>query len=239
MTLNPLDLQHITGATLKHYNEHAEAFWQGTRDHDVSQNIEALLTSIEAEPPFTILDFGCGPGRDLKAFREFGHIAIGLDGAEPFVLMARGHSGCKVWHQEFLRLDLPAAYFDGIFAMQRCFMSPAKNCRAAKGLAHGAQARWRPFELESARPRSKAGVPAVTVLITILRRGGAMLSGPVSLKSCITTVPQACRATSSPGLQAPGESRNSQRASFNLANAGQRFKWGSRPKRSIRCKKLC
>jgi trans-aconitate methyltransferase len=72
MTLNPLDLQHITGATLKHYNEHAEAFWQGTRDHDVSQNIEALLTSIEGEPPFTILDFGCGPGRDSiqKTSRE-------------------------------------------------------------------------------------------------------------------------------------------------------------------------
>jgi hypothetical protein len=57
-------------------------------------------------------------------------------------------------------------------------------------------------------------------LITILRRGGAILPGPVSLKSCITTVPQACRATSSHGLQAPGESRNSQRASFNSANAG-------------------
>ena len=89
MTLNPLDLQHITGATLKHYNEHAEAFWQGTRDHDVSQNIEALLTSIEGEPPFTILDFGCGPGRDLKAFRDFGHIAIGLDGARPQRLRGR------------------------------------------------------------------------------------------------------------------------------------------------------
>ena len=127
MTLNPLDLQHITGATLKHYNEHAEAFWQGTRDHDVSQNIEALLTSIEGEPPFTILDFGCGPGRDLKAFRDFGHIAIGLDGAEPFVSMARGHSGCEVWHQEFLKLDLPAAYFDGIFANAALFHVPCQE----------------------------------------------------------------------------------------------------------------
>lgn len=29
----------------------------------------------------TILDFGCGPGRDLKAFAELGHVAIGLEGA--------------------------------------------------------------------------------------------------------------------------------------------------------------
>jgi hypothetical protein len=29
-----------------------------------------------------ILDFGCGPGRDLKVFAELGHIAIGLEGAQ-------------------------------------------------------------------------------------------------------------------------------------------------------------
>ena len=96
MPLNPQDLEKITGFTLNHYNRHAEEFWQGTRDHDVRQNIEALLQAIQGEPPFTILDFGCGPGRDLKAFRELGHIAIGLDGAPPLVGMARAYSGCEV-----------------------------------------------------------------------------------------------------------------------------------------------
>ncbi len=126
MTINLHDLEYITGATLKHYNQHAEAFWRGTRDHDVSQNIEALLTSIEGAPPYTILDFGCGPGRDLKAFSDLGHIAIGLDGARPFVSMARSHSGCEVWHQDFLKLDLPAAYFNGIFANAALFHVPAQ-----------------------------------------------------------------------------------------------------------------
>jgi ubiquinone/menaquinone biosynthesis C-methylase UbiE len=37
-------------------------------DHDVSQNIEALVSAITAPPPFRVLDLGCGPGRDLKAF---------------------------------------------------------------------------------------------------------------------------------------------------------------------------
>jgi SAM-dependent methyltransferase len=46
------------------------------RDHNVSQNIAALLQCIEGEPPFTILDFGCGPGRDLKVFAELGHIVL-------------------------------------------------------------------------------------------------------------------------------------------------------------------
>jgi hypothetical protein len=70
MKLNPEDLEKITDLTLRHYNEHAEDFWQGTRDHNVSQNITALMQSIAGEPPYTILDFGCGPGRDLKVFAD-------------------------------------------------------------------------------------------------------------------------------------------------------------------------
>jgi hypothetical protein len=61
----PAKIAHLT---LEHYNQRAEEFWEGAHDHNVSQNIEALLRHIESEPPFTILDFGCGPGRDLKVF---------------------------------------------------------------------------------------------------------------------------------------------------------------------------
>ena len=50
----------------------------------MSQNIAALLRHIEGEPPFTILDFGCGPGRDLKGFAALGHRVIGLEGAARF-----------------------------------------------------------------------------------------------------------------------------------------------------------
>jgi len=61
--LNPQDLEAIAGRTLEHYDRHAGDFWQGTRNYDVSQNIEALLRHIEGEALFTILDLGCGPGR--------------------------------------------------------------------------------------------------------------------------------------------------------------------------------
>lgn len=117
-------LSDISSGTLRHYDERADAFWAGTRDHDVSQNIGALLTHIEAEPPYQVLDFGCGPGRDLKAFAERGHIAIGLEGAPRFCAMARVHSGCEVWRQDFLALDLPAGRFDGIFANASLFHVP-------------------------------------------------------------------------------------------------------------------
>ena len=127
MKLSPQDLKEIADLTLGHYDERAEAFWQGTRDHDVSQNIAALLQRIEGEPPFTILDFGCGPGRDLKVFAELGHVAVGLEGAAHFAAMARAHSGCEVWQQDFLALDLPDNHFDGVFANAALFHVPSQE----------------------------------------------------------------------------------------------------------------
>jgi len=130
MKLNSQDLEKITDLTLEYYNRHAEDFWEGTRNHDVSQNIAALLQHIESEWPFTILDFGCGPGRDLKVFAELGHIAIGLEGAAHFATMARAYSGCEVWQQDFLKLDLPENYSMAYSPTPRCFMSPVRSCRA-------------------------------------------------------------------------------------------------------------
>jgi SAM-dependent methyltransferase len=117
----------ISRTTIAHYEDQAEQFWMDTRDHDVSQNIDALLSEIEGVAPFRILDFGCGPGRDLRAFVERGHAPIGLDGAAPFVRMARDHAGVEVWEQDFLALDLPDAAFDGIFANASLFHVPARE----------------------------------------------------------------------------------------------------------------
>ena len=125
--LGPDDLARITDVTLAHYDDRARDFWEGTCDHVVSQNLTALLQAIEAAPPFSVLDLGCGPGRDLKTLRALGHVAVGLDGAPRFVAMARAHSGCEVWQQDFLRLDLPGERFDGVFANAALFHVPTQE----------------------------------------------------------------------------------------------------------------
>ena len=125
--LNPQEIEAISRRTLEHYERSAEDFWRGTRDHDVSQNIGALLRHIEGEPPFTILDFGCGPGRDVKAIADLGHVAVGLDGSARFVEMARAYSGCEVLQQDFLNLKLPAGRFDGVFANAALFHVPGQE----------------------------------------------------------------------------------------------------------------
>jgi SAM-dependent methyltransferase len=127
VALSPEQLADIARETLAHYASRADAFREGTRDHDVSQNIDALLRHIEGAAPFDILDLGCGPGRDLRTFLRLGHRPTGLDGSARFVEMARAESGCEVWHQDFLALDLPPRRFDGVFANAALFHVPAQE----------------------------------------------------------------------------------------------------------------
>ena len=119
------ELKRIATQTLAHYEDNAESFWQGTKDHDVSQNIAALLQHITVPAPFELLDFGCGPGRDLKSFKALGHHAIGLEGAAALATIARANSGCEVWEQNFLALELPKTRFDGVFANAVLFHVPS------------------------------------------------------------------------------------------------------------------
>jgi SAM-dependent methyltransferase len=114
----------IAASTIGHYNDRADDYWRGTRDHDVSQNIATLLRHIEGRAPLHILDLGCGPGRDLKTFSDLGHRAVGLEGAPKAAGLARAHSGCEVWEQNLLALDLPQATFDGVFANAVLFHVP-------------------------------------------------------------------------------------------------------------------
>ena len=127
MTRLPKDLASISARTLAHYDARATQFWQGTRDHDVTQNIEALLRHVRGAPPLRILDLGCGPGRDLAAFRALGHEPVGLEGSPALAALAREHSGCEVWEQDFLALELPPGRFHGIFANASLFHVPRRE----------------------------------------------------------------------------------------------------------------
>lgn len=132
MAKQPRDiLDQIERVTLGHYEANAESFWQGTRDHDVSQNtgafLDALVAHLGENKVLDILDFGCGPGRDLQTFASLGHRSIGLDGSAAFCEMARQHSGCEVLHQQFLNLALGETCFDGIFANASLFHVPGQE----------------------------------------------------------------------------------------------------------------
>jgi SAM-dependent methyltransferase len=117
----------LTERTLAHYNRLAVEFREGTWDHDVTQNYRALIDSLEGDQPRTVLDLGCGPGRDLAYFKSQGLKAVGLDGSPEFVEMARAETGCEVLHQNFIGLDLPENCFDDIFANASLFHVPSQE----------------------------------------------------------------------------------------------------------------
>ncbi len=120
-------MAEITSITISHYDDNAWSFWEGTKDHDVSQNYDHFLAQFPATQKLDILDFGCGPGRDLAYFKGLGHRAVGLDGSFAFCAMAQENTGCPVLHQSFLNLELQEETFDGIFANASLFHIPKQE----------------------------------------------------------------------------------------------------------------
>lgn len=122
-----VDLDEIEEFTIAHYEDNAESFQVGTKDHDVSQNIDALLDALPKEKTLDILDFGCGPGRDMCVFKSMGHRPTGLDGSKEFCKMAVKQSGCPTLNQQFLKLELEENRYDGIFANASLFTVPSQE----------------------------------------------------------------------------------------------------------------
>lgn len=124
-----MDLNEVSRSTVGYYDENAQRFKEGTWEHDVSQNRTALIEALKEFRPdqssYDILDFGCGPGRDLVAFSEAGHRPVGLEGSPKFCQMAKELSSQEVWCQDFLNMDLPEQGFDGIFANASLFHIPS------------------------------------------------------------------------------------------------------------------
>jgi SAM-dependent methyltransferase len=131
------NLKTMVRDTVRFYDDNADAFWSGTRDHDVSQNRNTLTRHLNLQSPLRILDFGCGPGRDLKHFVDEGHQPIGLDASAQACAMAREWSGCEVWQQDFLALDLPSEQFDGVFANASLFHVPSSDIDRVLTTLHG------------------------------------------------------------------------------------------------------
>src|SRR5512134_2735119 len=112
MMQNMSAAQHqISASTIGQYRAMAAPYRDGTWDHDVSQNIQALLAAIAGAPPYRILDLGCGPGRDLVAFRDLGHAVVGLHDCPEFLAITRSVSGSQIWYHHILSMTLPPSTF--------------------------------------------------------------------------------------------------------------------------------
>lgn len=105
--------ENIMGTTLEYYNLNAEKFVEGTVSVDFTYTQNRFTEKLV--PGASILDFGCGSGRDTKYFLEQGYRVVATDGSEELCRLASQYSGIHVQQMYFQDLNEKNMY-DGIWA---------------------------------------------------------------------------------------------------------------------------
>lgn len=100
-------------STLNYYNQNAAQFCQNTVSVEFIATQQRFLSHLPAAA--RILDFGCGSGRDTKAFLEQGYQVEAIDGSEELCKLASQYTGIQVRHMFFQELSAVFEY-DGIWA---------------------------------------------------------------------------------------------------------------------------
>lgn len=99
--------------TLNYYNSNAAVFSETTKNVDFSE-VQQIFTK-HLSPDASILDFGCGSGRDTRYFLNHGYHVTATDGSEVICKMATDYTGIQVKQMLFEELDDRNQY-DGIWA---------------------------------------------------------------------------------------------------------------------------
>ena len=122
------NLDEIESLTLSHYDQNAEAFWNGTKDHDVTQNYEAFLAPFLEGKKLDILDLGCGPGRDEIIFSHWVTGQLVSTAARHSVIWPAGTRVVRFFIKSFLAWNYPCTLSMASSPMPLCFMFPVRNC---------------------------------------------------------------------------------------------------------------
>ena len=112
--------------SLNYYNTNATSFASSTRSVDFSQTQDKFLHLLP--PTASILDFGCGSGRDTKYFLDAGMQVDATDGSEELCRLASEYVGIPVRQMLFEELDAKAQY-DGIWACSSILHLPKESLK--------------------------------------------------------------------------------------------------------------
>ena len=110
--------------TLQYYQENAGVFVEGTVSADMHDARTRFLRLLPSQA--YILDFGCGSGRDTKAFLEQGCRVDAADGSAELCRMATELTGIQVKQMLFEELSTVEQY-DGIWACASILHLPRKE----------------------------------------------------------------------------------------------------------------
>ncbi|AUX85973.1 SAM-dependent methyltransferase [Acinetobacter sp. ACNIH2] len=96
-----------------YYNQNADQFFDTTYQVDMTGLYQSFLRYLPEHA--SILDLGCGSGRDTLAFKNLGHQVEAIDYSEALVAKARQLTGLPVQLDSFYELSVQEKY-EGIWA---------------------------------------------------------------------------------------------------------------------------
>lgn len=111
-------------STLTYYNQNADQFCKNTISVEFSATQNRFLSHLPATA--CILDFGCGSGRDTKAFLDRGYQVESIDGSKELCKLASEYTGIQVHHMLFQELSAVSEY-DGIWACSSILHLPMEE----------------------------------------------------------------------------------------------------------------
>ncbi len=98
---------------MSYYDEHADAYIQGTVSVDMEEQYALFLPHLKVGA--SILDAGCGSGRDSRVFLDRGYSVEAFDSSPEMVRAATELTGLPVRRLRFQELEYHDQ-FDGIWA---------------------------------------------------------------------------------------------------------------------------
>lgn len=107
--------------TIGYYNKYASAIFEQTVELDMEDQRKAFIENLEEGD--TILDLGCGSGRDSLAFYEQGFDVTPLDASEEMCKLAEIHTGLEVLNMSYEDMEFDEV-FDGIWGSEALIHVP-------------------------------------------------------------------------------------------------------------------
>lgn len=110
--------------SIDYYNKYAAKEFEETVNQDMSEIIKEFLNLLNEGD--TILDLGCGSGRDSLTFYELGYDVTPLDASVEMCKLAEIHTDLDVLQMTYEQMDFDNV-FDGIWACASLLHTPKKE----------------------------------------------------------------------------------------------------------------
>lgn len=113
--------------SIEYYNKYAAKIYEDTVDADMSEIMDEFMKYLQEGD--TILDLGCGSGRDSLTLYELGYDVTPLDASAEMCKLAEIHTGLDVLQMTYEEMEFEDV-FDGIWACGSLIHIPKSEMEA-------------------------------------------------------------------------------------------------------------